>query len=306
MTPRQFARFALVVSIAVAAAAPVGAQTLERSMWVSVLDQSGAPVPGLSNNDFIVREDNVSREILRVVPAEEPMQIAVLVDTSQSARNDIANIRKGLTPFLAALTKPNDAGRRNEVALMGFGDRPTILADYTSSAETLQKAVGRIFAMPSAGPYLLDAVEETVKGFKKRGATRPVIVAVAMETRELSYRSYNTVLPELKDADAPLYALMIGQPTSTLRDEDRSRQILLDRGTTETGGRLDQLLTSMALEGRLTQLANQLTHMYQVVYAHPDSLLPPEKITITAKNPALTAHGTPVKVQTSAETTRKK
>jgi len=306
MTPRQFARFALVVSIAVAAAVPAAAQTLERSMWVSVLDQSGAPVPGLTTTDFIVREDNVSREILRVVPAEEPMQIAVLVDTSQSTRNDVANIRKGLTPFLAELTKPNEAGRRNEIALIGFGDRPTILTDYTSSDETLQKGVGRIFALPSAGPYLLDAIDETVKGFKKREATRPVIVAIAMETRELSYRTYDTVLPELKDADAPLYALMIGQPVSGLRDEDRGRQILLDRGTTETGGRHEQLLTSMALEGRLKQLADQLTHMYRVVYAHPDSLLPPEKITIAAKNPSFSAYGTPVKGQTGAANTRKK
>jgi hypothetical protein len=301
MTLRQFARLALGFVVAVAVAAPAAAQPIERSLWVSVVDQSGAPVPGLTTTDFIVREDNVSREVLRVVPAEEPMQIALLVDTSQAVRNDVSNIRNALPAFLTALTAPNAAGRRNEVALVGFGDRPTILTESTSSTEILQKGVGKIFALPSAGPYLLDAIEESVKGFKKREAARPVIVAIAMETREYSYRTYEQVVTELKDGEVPLYALMIGRPYDSLRDEDRGRQIVLDRGTRDTGGERQQLLSSMALEGRLTKLADVLTHMYRVTYAHPDSLIPPEKVTVNAKNPELTARGTLVKGQDTSK-----
>ena len=59
-------------------------------MYVSALNDAGAPVPDLGPSDFIVREDNMAREVLRVEPAVEPMQIALLVDTSQAARNDIA------------------------------------------------------------------------------------------------------------------------------------------------------------------------------------------------------------------------
>ncbi len=296
MTPRQFARLAIrPAAIVLAAASFASAQAIERSMWVSVVDQSGTPVAGLSTKDFIVREDNVSREVLRVVPAEEPMQIALLVDTSQAIRSDVSNIRTALPPFIAALTKPNDAGRRNEVAIIGFGERPTIFTDYTSDTAALQKGIGRIFPTQGSGPYLVDAVDEVVTGFKKREATRPVIVAIAKETHELSYRQYDQVLPRLKDAGAPFYALMLGQPNTGLADEDRSRQILLDRGTSETGGRRDQLLTSMALDVRLKQLADQLTHQYRVVYARPESLIPPEKITVAASRPDLVARGTPAK-----------
>lgn len=296
MTPRQFSRLAIrPAAIVFAAASFAFAQPIERSMWVSVVDQSGAPVTGLSTKDFIVREDNVTREVLRVVPAEEPMQVAVLVDTSQSIRSDVSNIRTALPPFVTALTKPNEAGRRNEVALVGFGERPTILTDYTSDPSALQKGINRVFPTPGSGPYLLDAVDEVVTGFKKREATRPVIVAIAKEGRELSYRQYDQVLPKLKDIDAPFYALMIGQPNTGLSDEERSRQILLDRGTSETGGRRDQLLTSMAMDTRLKQLADQLTHQYRVVYARPESLIPPEKITVAAARPDLVARGTPAK-----------
>ncbi len=296
MSLRQIARLAIcLVASAMAAVSPATAQPNERSLWVSVVDQSGAPVAGLGPRDFIVREDNVSREILRVVPAEEPMQIALLVDTSQAIRSDVGNLRNALGPFVAALTKPNDAGRRNDIALIGFGERPTILTDYTSNPAALQKGINRIFATPGSGPYLVDAIEEVVKGFSKRESPRPVIVAIGRETHDLSYRRYDQVLPALKESAAPLYALMLGEPRDDISDEGRSLQIVLDRGTSESGGRRDQLLTSMALDTRLTQLANQLTHQYRVVYSRPQSLIPPEKITVTAANAQLTARGTPVK-----------
>jgi len=298
MTLRLKSSLAIVVLAVVAAAGShPSAQALERSLWVSVVDQSGAPVTGLGPNDVVVREDNVSREVLRVVPAEQPMQIALLVDTSQAIRNDVANIRNALPAFVNELIKPNEAGLRNEIAIVGFGDRPTILTEYTFDPAALKKGLGRIFPTPGSGAYLVDAIEEVVTGFKKRNASRPVIVAVAMEARDLSYRMYDQVLPELKAADAPFYALMIGTPRTGISDEERSRQIVLDRGTVESGGNREQLLTSMALEPHLKQLADQLTHMYRVVYAHPDSLIPPEKVTVAAKNPALTARGTPVKEQ---------
>jgi VWFA-related protein len=299
MTLRQNMRLAITfVALVAAAASRAAAQPIERSMWVSVVDQNGAPVPALTPKDFVVREDNVSREILRVTPADEPMQIALLVDTSQAMRNDVANIRNALQPFITALTKPNEAGRRNQIALIGFGDRPTTLTDYTTEAAALQKGIGRVFPSPGSGPYLLDAIEESAKALKKREAVRPVIVAIAMEAHELSYRSYDIVIDAVKNANVPLYALMIGTPRDDLSDEGRSRQIVLDRGTTETGGRRDQLLTSMALEPRLKVLADQLTHMYRVVYAHPDTLIPPEKITVAARSPELTARGTVVQEKT--------
>src|SRR6266513_1628176 len=83
------------------------AQAIERSMYVSVVNEAGAPVPGLGPADFVVREDNVAREVLRVVPAREPMQIAVLIDTSRVARDNVTYMRTALPPFVTALVNSN-------------------------------------------------------------------------------------------------------------------------------------------------------------------------------------------------------
>src|SRR4051812_5313196 len=100
-------------------------QAIERSMYVSVVDQAGAPVPNLGPSDFIVREDNLSREVLRVLPATDPMQIAVLIDNSTAAGPHVANIRRALPAFIETLTRPTPTGRRNEIAIITLGSRPT-------------------------------------------------------------------------------------------------------------------------------------------------------------------------------------
>jgi hypothetical protein len=292
---RQLLASGLVASTALALTAPLSSQARERSLYVSVVNEAGAPVPDLGPADFVVREDNVAREVLRVVPAGEPMQIAVLVDTSQTARDNISYMRSALPPFVTALTNPDEDGAKNEVALIAFGERPTIFTDYTTSAAQLQKGITRIWAQPEAGAYLLDALLEVCQGSKKREARRPVIVAIATEGPELSYRQYDQVLGPLRDCGAPFYALMIGTPSADLSDQGRSRSIVLDRGTAETGGRRDQLLTGMALPDRLKLLANQLTHQYRVTYARPQSLIPPERVTVSTPRAGLTARGTPVK-----------
>ena len=63
------------------------AQAIQRAMYVSALTEAGAPLPDLGPSDFVVREDNLAREVLKVEPAVDPMQIAILVDTSQGARD---------------------------------------------------------------------------------------------------------------------------------------------------------------------------------------------------------------------------
>jgi von Willebrand factor type A domain len=294
------ARRLLAAVVVLGAASPMlhprlTAQAIQRSLYVSVVNEAGAPVPDLGPPDFIVREDNVAREVLRVAPAHEPMQVAVLVDTSQTARDNVSFIRTALPPFVTALTNPNEDGVKHEVAIIAFGERPTIFTDYTTNVTALEKGITRIWAQQDAGAYLLDALLEVGQGIKKREARRPVIVAIVVEGPELSYRQYDQVLGPLRDSGAPFYALMIGTPSGDISDQGRSRSIVMDRGPAETGGRRDQLLTGMALNDRLKQLATQLTHQYRVTYARPQSLIPPERVTVSTPRPGLTARGTLVR-----------
>jgi hypothetical protein len=267
-------------------------------MYVSVLTEQGAPVPDLGPSDFIIREDNVAREVLRVAPASQPMQVAVLVDNSAAARNDIANIRRGLHDFINVMMMQPDLTGKNEMAITTLADRPTIVTDYTTNAAELHKGVDRIFSQPGSGVLLLEGIIEICKGFKSREATRPVIVAITTQGTEFSERYHDLVLDPLKASGASFHALVIGPISSGMSDAERERDIVLDQGTTLTGGRRDNVLTSMSLEPKLKELAAELTHQYLVTWAHPESLIPPERTTVAAVRPGLTARGVATKERT--------
>jgi hypothetical protein len=286
---------AAAVCFAAAPGTSLHAQAIQRSMYVSVLNEHGAPVSDLGPSDFIVREDNIAREVLRVRPAVDPMQIALLVDNSVAARHSINDIRQALHGFVKTMMTPAAATGRNQMALIALADRPTILVDYTTDAESLQKGVDRIFSQPNSGTLLLEGIIDVCRGFKVREAVRPVIVAVTTEGPEFSDRYYDLVLGPLKDSEAAFHALVVGSPAVDASDATRNRGVVLDQGTRLTGGRRENILSSMSLPGKLQELADELRHQYLVTYARPQSLIPPERVTVTAARAGLTARGTPVK-----------
>jgi hypothetical protein len=297
MTERAL-RSAAALLAAVALARPdVVAQAIQRSMYVSVVNDAGLPVPDLGPSDFVVREDNVAREVLRVAPADEPMQIEILVDNSQAAGEYIRDLRVTLREFVDALLESNPGGRKNEVGLVALAERPTILTEPTFDRALLKKGIDRLFALRGSGNYLLDGVIEVCRGFKKRSAARPVIVAITTEGPEFSSRHFDLVLGPLRETGTAFHVIVVGPLSSDTSDEARNRNIVLDQGPSTTGGRFEHILTSMALGGKLKQIANDLMHQYRVTFARPQSLIPPERTTISTTKPGLTARGTLIKEQ---------
>jgi len=268
------------------------AQAIPRSVYVTILDEGGSPVPDLGPSDFIVREDNVSREILKVAPADDPMQIAILVDNSQASSGFIRDLRVGLESFVTDMTN----GTKHELSIVALAERPTILTETTSDRQKLLKGIGRIFDQSNSANYLLDGVIEVCQGFKKREATRPVIVAITTEGPEYSSRVYQDVLKAVRDTGTALNVITLGRPaTDTISEEGRNRTAVLEQGPRVSGGARETLLAGSALPGALTRLAAQLNHQYRVTYARPQTLIPPERVTVGATRPGLTARGTPVR-----------
>lgn len=261
----------------------VWAQATERTVYASVVDRNDAPVTGLSASEFIVREDDTAREVLRVTPATEPMQIAVLVDTSQAMEEHVLDIRTALRGFFKEMAGKHD------IALIGLGERPTVLSDYTRDAARLDKAVGSVFSRPGSGTYIMEAIVEASNGMQRRKASRPHIIVYAAAGPEFSERSHQSVIDALRESGATLHTLMLNRSGGMMgsREEQELAQAVAN-GTKLTGGRRDDLLTPMALSDRLLSLGKELENQHQVVYARPSRLVPPKTMEVTAKRPSVT------------------
>lgn len=251
------------------------AQSDERMIYASVVDRSGALVLNLGVKDFIVREDDAAREILRVAPDRDPMQIALLVDDSELMRGREAPLRKGVSAFIAKMREDV------MIALIGLGERPTIRVEYTRDRAKLLGAAAGLFGHGSN--TLNDAMFESSSALGKRPLLRPVIVAVTAGGGGFKYRE--EVLRALKWSQASFH--IIGISATGAAGGGR----MIEEATHATGGRDEAIIGINSLEAKLVQLATELSNQYRVTYARPQRLIPPESTRITARNPNLVARG---------------
>jgi hypothetical protein len=286
LTPYAFLflrRFLLALAVILAAPAAGFAQADERVIYASVVDRDGAPVLDLTVKDFIVREDGQTREILRVARDNDPLQIALLVDNSVSMRPSLSLLRKAVTAFI-------DATRDDvQLALITLAERPTVLVGYTTDRAALRKAADSMFAHEAAN-YLLDGIAETSQGLAKRTMWRSAIAIITGLGPEMSYRQYTEVLRFFRAGGASLHVVQVGTGIG-----GQGREIVVSKGTSETGGRFDEVFVPTSLELKSRQLATELSNQYRITYARPSRLVPPSKAEVSVRRTDLRARGMLVK-----------
>ena len=288
LRPKRLSTLALAAALSVLVTASFSAQApRERTMYVSAVDDKGEPVEGLGANDFIVREDGAAREVLRVSRALEPIDIAILVDNSAASEQLIPRVREALRTFIAKMSSGN------QIAIIGLADRPTILANYTSNKELLDKGIGLLWPQTRAGSTLLDAIYEVARGLQRRETPRAVIIPVITDGGDFANRQYDQVMQEVRRAGVAVHAITVGNFNSTDDEELRNRARLLAEGTRASGGQRVNLLTPISVQQALDRLARELSSQYKVVYGHPESLIPPTRFEVSARRPGITMRGAP-------------
>ena len=291
-----------IVSISLLAAVGLQGQSREHHILVSVLDPDDAPVGGLGISDFSIDEDGNSREILSVSQAGAGRQIALLVDTSQAATRSLVEFRNGLTAFVEQMSEGN------QISIITFGGPPRIQVALTRETSRLTDGIGNLFALPDQAAYMLDALDQTAEGFSRQNASRPLIVVLTTEGIDYSYTSARRVIDTIEESGAAIYtlSLRVGRnafsatpniSTLELRNQDFERDLLLERGPRNSGGRHRDLLTSLAINDAMQDIVSELLNQYLVVYSRPDTLVPPETITVRMNRQELTARGTPLRLE---------
>jgi VWFA-related protein len=295
--PSLITTFACIGALAGFSTTPIAQQNAnarERALFVSAVDKEGEPVSGLGPDAFIVREDGARREVLRVSRATEPIDIAVLVDNSTAANDEITFFREAVTKFVVKMAPGNN------VALIALADRPTILVDYTNDPKRLSDAAGRLFPMPQSGMTLLDAIIETSQGLGRRETPRAVIVPVITDGIEFTNRYSTDVVAALDRTDAALHAVTIGQFSYSDEHGIRERSFLLSNGPSKSGGQQITLLSPHGLDQALQRLARELSSQYKVVYGRPQSLIPPERTEVSSAQAGVTMRGAPARGESGA------
>jgi VWFA-related protein len=274
------------------------AQTNEQTLYVSVLDKDNHPVPGLNVPDFVVKEDGVAREVLRAGRTSDPIDLAILVDNSQAIQQYVNDFRKSLSAFMTRMAADQSA----TIALIGMADRPTGLQDYTSSVAVLQKAATKIFAQPGSGTVFQDSIQDALKGLRPRSNPRKAILVLTTEGQDFSNVPYQRTVENLAASGVAFHVLVLTNRSNAafVDERARDRSFVFDQGTKATGGRRDDVLSSMALGSALDGVAEDLGSQYKVVYARPGEIVPPKSVEVSVKRPDVSARGTLVRPSSPA------
>lgn len=288
---------AAVLSLVLIAPA-VGAQRgdpREQHAFATVTDKKGAPITGLGVADFAVKEDGVKREILRVEPAAAPMQVVLLLDSSDIVRSPghdaTHDVRLGATAFINAIF---DANSLSQMALYTFGERPAPVAPFASTPIPILKAAASFFPAQGSGAYFNEAIRDASRALVKIDAKRPVIVAYVDENGpEFSNIDHTRVAQELQSSRAALWTVSmqdrnaadagLGNPIDDTAK--RERATIVNDLTSQSGGQNTPIFVTTTLSTTFTQVAHLLGSQYDITYARPESLIPPKKIEVSTSKP---------------------
>jgi VWFA-related protein len=215
----------VAVALLLAQAPPVFRADVE-AVYVDVyVTRRGAPVAGLTDRDFVVKDNGV-RQAARVVAREDAPLTAVLVlDCSSSvAGAKLEFLKAAASAFVRGLHP------RDEAALVAFQSRVRLLHAATADRQALLDAIGTMTA--EGATSMIDAL---FIGLKRRwGGGRPVLVLFSDGRDTSSWLENEDLLRAARESSTTVYIVRTREEGSETAESGHA--YLLRRVAESTGG----------------------------------------------------------------------
>jgi Ca-activated chloride channel family protein len=185
------------------------------SLPVVVTDKKGRRITDLHKEDFEIFEDHVQQDIAGFAATDEPVNVALALDTSGSTERQLANIQNAAIDFVNEL-HPDD-----EVAVLSFADDVTLEQDFSIDRDRNEYGIKLTRSGGRTAEYeaVWLALEEVLKPVKQRKAL--VLFTDGVDTSS-SKASMSETLELAKETRATIYCVYY----NTQWDMPRRRSVI--------------------------------------------------------------------------------
>jgi hypothetical protein len=313
------AAVAVVGSIAVLPAATPSAQSGgNKTVFVAALDADNKPVPDLTKAAWAVREDGTDRTVVDAKPATDPLDVVLMIDTSNTSQSSISDLRAGLQAFADALF----AGSAPvTMSIMNVAGADVMVATDKKTVADVDKVLAKTFADRAGNTVMLEGLVDASKQLAKAPIARRAIVMVNMDgVPEASTTPGQKVIQAIVSSAASLWAVTY-QNTATKNLQNNTggsgagaisgggnqggvgtgagSQVLdqlLQAVPPGTGGLRLQIAVPTALTQKLSQVAAAIVGQYALTYTRPDGPMPKTfQVGMTTPGVTIIYASTPVK-----------
>jgi Ca-activated chloride channel homolog len=230
------------------------------NVLVSVLDDHNRPAPDLPKEAFqLFDEDNPQTIAVFEKETQQPLDLALMFDSSLSTQLGMPAQREAATRFIQQVLRPGD-----RLAVYAVDENITQIAAFSDNVAHLQEAIKRI--PQGAGTSIYDAVFLGSRALARQGIDRrSVIILITDGGETTSHSDFDTARREAVRNGALLYTIVI-RAMKNESGRNTAGEHALETITDTTGGAVFYPDSTTQLGGIFDRIDRELRTQYRLAY----------------------------------------
>ena len=229
------------------------------NVFVTVTDAQGAPIGGLTKDNFVLKEDDHEQKIA-VFDKESalPLSIALAIDTSLSTRHDLPLEQASAKRFAHTILRPIDA-----LSVFGFSEVVReATPGFTADLKRIDESIEHIHL--GAATALYDAIYLASRSLGHRKG-RKVIVLITDGGDTISRVDYKEAVRAAEEAEAIVYSIII-VPIEASAGRETGGEHALIQLSEDTGGKYYYATSTSQLDDAFRKISDELRTQYMLAY----------------------------------------
>ncbi len=245
-------------------------------------------VTGLEQDAFEVFEDGAKQAITFFSRVQQPIALAILLDTSNSMEENLSTAQEAAVGFVRRMRK------EDAIEVIEFNSQVRVAQTFTNDVAGLERAIRQ--ATVNGSTSLYNAIYVSLNELKKERARsvdeirRQAIVVLSDGDDTSSLVEYDVVLEMAKRSETAIYAIGLRQ-TEIGRPKFREAEFVLRQLAQETGGRAFFVTGAAELPKIYEQISEELASQYSIAYSSRNPMRNGawRRVEVRVKQPGLSA-----------------